>query len=607
MNLSHRSIVAVFLLGMTIAACDTSSPSEQGVAELTVGVSIDPGTVEQGTAEGSLSAQALILGTTYWISNMCNAKRLEVQRNIPAGAVLNVQIRTGDDTLGQRWKLAYAGPGYVTFEVQSNGQVLTIGGGIKTDGGIAVTSSKRTPTLLEQQWRVETAANGFSILTARHSGKILQVQGASSADGAQVEQGTNASKCHQRWKFTPVPVTPAPTALRLLYSPETGGLVKYDSRAETFARNSSIINQLPGNAIYLTTPGTYSLYGRPRDEAGVPYSCLTFAELPNGDPEDLNPTTDANGQKCVRWPYSKSVWKVFLAPLKTANPKITKRIAVGTELQDFFEYPVLLTDTVRWNQIITNIQHFLAAMKETDPTYIWVNDNEPYGRAPLTDYSKEFFKTVGSSFYPSIPQSEIRTRLTVLAKSWGTKIGQAIASNAPNISVLTLHGPYEGILQFDVAINDPTSITAPIMKAIAGSQLYPPTNELAAWMFSGMIEASPTANHIDGGELYELKLGKMQASATTRKGLYNNIADTSKVSLPFASNQAAWSKVQIGFGLSSWARFNTGGPLEYAQKVMEATRAASVNGIVWAYKEDTGTDGYSLTNPYNVALKNAGF
>lgn len=600
MNLSRRSSVAVFLLGMSIAACNTSSPAKELPA-----VTQNP---PSGSEQDTISAQALVSGTTYWISNACNSKRLEVQRNTPTGAIPNAQIRTADTTLGQRWRLLNGATGYYTLEAGSNKQVLAIAAGSLTEGAAAVTAVRGVSTRNEQQWNIVTAANGFSILTARHSGKILQVRGASSIDGAQVEQATNVSKCHQRWKFTPVPVPPpAPTALRLLYSPETGGLVKKASRAETFARNSSIINALPGNAIYLTTPGTYSLYGAPRDEAGVPYSCLNFAELPNGDPEDLNPTTDANGQKCVRWPYSKSVWKAFLAPLKTANPPITKRIVVGTELQDFFDHPALLTDTVRWNQVIINIQHFLGAMKETDPTYIWANDNEPYGRIPITDYSKEFFKTGGSSLYPSIPQSEIRARLTVLAKSWGTKIGQAIASNAPNITVLTLHGPYESILQFDVAINDPTSITAPIMNAIAGSQLYPPTNELAAWMFSGMIEASPSANHVDGGELYELKLGKMQASATARKGLYNNIADTSKVSLPFASNQVAWSKVQIGFGLSSWARFNTAGPSEYAKKVMEATRAASANGIVWAYKEDTGTDGYSPTNPYNVALKAAGF
>jgi Ricin-type beta-trefoil lectin domain-like len=600
MNFNRPSIVAVFFLGLVVSACNTSSPA----TEIPAVTQNPPSEFEQD----SLSAQALVSGATYWISNACNGKRLDVQRNAPAGAVPNVQIRTADTGLGQRWRLTYDAPGYFTVESQINKQVLSIGRALKNDGANAVTSPKGNPTKLEQQWQITTAVNGFSRLRARHSGKILQVRASSNIDGAQVEQGTDVSKCNQRWKLVPIPVTPpAPTALRLLYSPETGGLVKYDSRAETFARNSSIINQLPGNAIYLTTPGTYSLYGAPRDEAGVPYSCLTFAELPNGDPEDLNPTTDASGQKCVRWPYSKSVWKSFLAPLKTANPPIKKRIVVGTELQDFFDYPALLTDTTRWNQVIINIQHFLAAMKETDPTYVWANDNEPYGRAALTDYSKEFFRTVGSSLYPSIPQNEIRARLTVLAKSWGTKIGQAIASNAPNITVLTLHGPYEGIMQFNVDIDDPTSITAPIMKTIAGMQLYPETNELAAWMFSGMIEASPTANHVDGGELYELKLGKMQASATARKGLYNNIADTSKVSLPFASNQAAWSKVQIGFGFSSWQRFNTGGPLEYAKKVMESTRAASANGVVWAYKEDTGSDGYSLTNPYNVALKNAGF
>jgi Ricin-type beta-trefoil lectin domain-like len=592
MNLNRRSIVRLFLFGLALTACNPVGPVlEASVPQNVTEVDVD-----------SLTSQAVSVGTTYWISNKCNAKRLDVQRNT-AGVTPNAQIRTGDGGLGQRWKVVNDASGYLTLESQGNKQVLSIGRALKNDGAVAVTAAKGNPTRSEQQWKIYDS-NGFSRVLVRHSGKVLQVRASSSMDGAQVEQGIDAGECNQRWKFTPVPVVPpAPTALRLLYSPETGGLVKYDSRAQTFARNSSIINQLPGNAIYLTTPGTYSLYGAPRDATGVAYSCLTFAELPNGDPEDLNPTTDASGQKCVRWPYSKSVWKAFLAPLKTANPPITKRIVVGTELQDFFDDPALLTDTVRWNQVIINIQHFLGAMKETDPTYIWANDNEPYGRAPLTDYSKEFFRTVGSSFYPSIPQSEIRTRLTVLAKSWGTKIGQAIASNAPNITVLTLHGPYEGIMQFDVS----NPVSDLVMNKIAGSQLYPETNELAAWMFSGMIEASPIANHIDGGELYELKLGKMQDSATTRKGLYNDIADTSKVSLPFASNQTAWSKVQIGFGLSSWARFNTGGPLEYAKKVMEATRAASANGIVWAYKEDTGSDGYSLSNPYNIALKAAGF
>ena len=248
MNPSRRSIIAVFFLGVAVSACNTSSPAA-GLP-----------TVSQDTASGfehTLSAQALISGVTYWISNMCNAKRLEVQRNTPAGAVPNVQIRSGDDSLGQRWKLVYDGPGHVRIEAQSNRQLLSIRGGIKTDGGSAVTLPKQIPTLLEQQWKVETAANGFSILTARHSGKVLQVRAGSSLDGAQVEQGTDARRCSQRWKFTAVPVTPpTSTALRLLYSPETGGLVKFNSRAETFARNSSIINQLPGNAIYLTIPGT---------------------------------------------------------------------------------------------------------------------------------------------------------------------------------------------------------------------------------------------------------------------------------------------------------------------------------------------------------------
>jgi hypothetical protein len=275
---------------------------------------------------------------------------------------------------------------------------------------------------------------------------------------------------------------------------------------------------------------------------------------------------------------------------------------VSTQTNDFIADPPLLTDTVRWNKIITNIQNFLGAMKESDPSYIWANDNEQYPYP--SDYRLEYYRTNGSSLYPSIPDNELKSRLTALAKGWGTKIGQAIANNAPNITVLTLHGPYEALFEFDV----PNPVTDALMNTIAGAQLYPESNELHAWMFSGMIEASPNANHVDGGELYELKLGKMKASFDARKDLYANaIGDASRIRLPFAANAAAWNRLQIGFGLDGVSAFNPGGPTEFAQKIMEAVRAASPNGIVWAYSDDTAVDNYAPSSPINLALKNAGF
>ena len=603
MNLNHRSIIAIFLLGVAVSACNTSSlstesPSTQ-VSESQDSISeVDPST-------DVLTTQAVSLGTIYWISNKCNGKRLDLQRNTPAGMVPNVQIRSGNDTLGQRWKLVNDASGFLTLESQGNKQVLSIARALKNDGAAAVTLLKGSPTRNEQQWKIYDS-NGYSRLVVRHSGKVLQ-RGSSSGDGAQVEQGTDRGNCNQRWKFTAVPGTPppptppTPTALRLLYPTDPSGNNKSDPRASTVARNSSVINQLPGNAIFVTVPGTYNLYGAPR-ENGQDVPCLLYSELPNGDPEDINPKLDANGNKCVPWPYSKSVWKAFLAPLKTANPAISKRIVVSTQTNDFVANPPLLTDTPRWNKIITNIQNFLGAMKESDPSYIWANDNEQYPYP--SDYRKEFYRTNGSSLYPSIPDSELKSTLTALAKGWGTKIGQAIASNAPNITVLTLHGPYEAVSEFDTTA--PAAIA--IMNNIAGMQLYPESNELHAWIFSGMIEASQNANHVDGGELYELKLGKMKASFDARKDLYTNaIGDASRIRLPFAANAAAWNKLQIGFGLDGVDSFNPGGPTEFAAKIMEAVRAASPNGIVWAYSDDTAVDNYAPSSPINLALKNAGF
>jgi Ricin-type beta-trefoil lectin domain-like len=596
MNLSRRSIIAIFLLGCAVSACNTSSPSTE-VSESQDSLS------EIEVSTDAVSSQAVSLGTTYWISNKCNGKRLDIQRNTPAGASPNVQIRNSDNTLGQRWKLVNDASGFLTLQSQGNKQVLSIARALKSDGAAAVTLAKASPTRNEQQWKIYDS-NGFSRLVVRHSGKVLQVRGSSSSDGAQVEQGTDRGKCNQRWKFTAVPVTPptpTPMALRLLYPTDPSGNNKSDPRASTVARNSSVINQLPGNAIFVTVPGTYNLYGAPR-ENGQDVPCLLYSELPNGDPEDTNPKLDADGNKCVPWPYSKSVWKAFLAPLKTANPAINKRIVVSTQTNDFVANPPLFTDTPRWNKIITNIQNFLGAMKESDPSYIWANDNEQYPYP--SDYRLEYYRTNGSSLYPSIPGDQLKSTLTALAKGWGTKIGQAIASNAPNITVLTLHGPYEAVFEFDTTA--PTAIA--LMNNIAGMQLYPESNELHAWVFSGMIEASPNANHVDGGELYELKLGKMKASFDARKDLYANaIGDASRIRLPFAANAAAWNKLQIGFGLDGVASFNPGGPTEFAGKIMEAVRAASPKGIVWAYSDDTEVDNYAPSSPINLALKNAGF
>jgi Ricin-type beta-trefoil lectin domain-like len=233
MNLSRRSIIAVFLLGVAMSACTTSSPATE--------VQDSPSEIEAST--DALSAQALSLSTTYWISNKCNGKRLDVQRNTAVGATPNAQIRNGNNTLGQRWKLVNDASGFLTLESQGNKQVLTIARALRTDGAAAVTLVKGNPTRNEQQWKIYDS-NGYSRLVVRHSGKVLQVRGSSSNDGAQVEQGTDRGNCNQRWKFTAVPVTPpmpAPTALRLLYPTDPSGNNKSDPRASVVARTTSTV------------------------------------------------------------------------------------------------------------------------------------------------------------------------------------------------------------------------------------------------------------------------------------------------------------------------------------------------------------------------------
>ena len=165
MNFNRSSILTIFLLVVAMSACNTSSPST-GISEVQGSIS------EVEASTDAVSTQAVSLGTIYWISNKCNGKRLDLQRNTPTGMVPNVQVRNGENTLGQRWKLVNDTNGFLTLESQGNKQVLSIARALKNDGAAAVTLPKGNPTRNEQQWKIYDS-NGYSRLLVRHSGKVL--------------------------------------------------------------------------------------------------------------------------------------------------------------------------------------------------------------------------------------------------------------------------------------------------------------------------------------------------------------------------------------------------------------------------------------------------
>jgi hypothetical protein len=138
MNLSRRSIVAVFLLGVSFAACNTSSPS---VGNPKVA---DPAVVTD--QDDSLSAQEVMAGMAYWISNQCNNKRLDIQRNIPANVVPNIQIQAPNVNFSQRWNLISDATGYFVLQSQGNRRVLSIGRTLMNDGANAISLPKTVPT-----------------------------------------------------------------------------------------------------------------------------------------------------------------------------------------------------------------------------------------------------------------------------------------------------------------------------------------------------------------------------------------------------------------------------------------------------------------------------
>jgi hypothetical protein len=342
---------------------------------------------------------------------------------------------------------------------------------------------------------------------------------------------------------TPVPPTDVGIGKTVLIYP-----ISSDTSADIVATKASTINALPGNAITVAVNATtYNFYQ-------------------------------------VRHPADD--WRKGLAALRAAG--VTKRIYVKTEMSNFVNAPPLFTNDAHWNNIIIpNIVDLLTVLAEAK--YDWVNDNEPYPWAP--EYRKEFYRDPAEGdLYPGRAPAEVRN----LAYAWGEKIGAAIASKHPSCTVVTLHGPYEAI---------PGADSFKIARGGQGGQLFPTSYSLAGELFAGMYESSASANHVDGGELYNLRsAGEFQLSSDTRAALY---ADPSK--LPFAKKPAQWRTLERGFGI--WSQASQGytmSPSEFTTATKNAIAAATPKAVVWLYIDDQQKAVYDLGHPFTKSLHDAG-
>jgi hypothetical protein len=341
-----------------------------------------------------------------------------------------------------------------------------------------------------------------------------------------------------------VPTTNVPTSGKtvLLYP------ISSDTSADVVAAKASTINALPGNAITVAVnSATYNFYQ-------------------------------------VR--HSADEWRQGLAALRKSG--ITKSVYVKTEASNFVAAPPLFTNTAQWNDIIIpNIVDLLTVLGEAK--YNWVNDNEPYPWAP--EARKEFYRDpADSDLYAGKAPADVRN----LAYSWGQKIGAAIASKHPTCTVVTLHGPYEAI---------PSADSFKIARGGQGGELFPTSYALAGWLFAGMYENSGSANHVDGGELYNLRTAsEFQLSSDTRAALY---ADSSK--LPFAKTPAQWRGLERGFGIWSQAyQGYTMSPSEFTAATKNAIAAATPKAVVWLYIDDQQKAVYDLGHPFTKSLRDAG-
>ncbi|HVE38703.1 MAG TPA: hypothetical protein VNM14_02365 [Planctomycetota bacterium] len=174
-----------------------------------------------------------------------------------------------------------------------------------------------------------------------------------------------------------------------------------------------------------------------------------------------------------------------------------------------------------WTVVVQNFGFLARAAREAGLKGVYF-DNENYG-VKWGDYPS-------GVAYPrkSLADYQAQARLR------GKQVLQAMTAVFPDITVLTLHGPYVSELK-------------------APSPLFPSwqlSNRLLGPFFAGCVEgAGPKARVVDGGELYHLRKPEdfRQSYEWRKKGIASDRVDCAF--LP-AALRAQWSgRVEVAFGV----------------------------------------------------------
>lgn len=260
----------------------------------------------------------------------------------------------------------------------------------------------------------------------------------------------------------------------------------------------------------------------------------------------LNVTTSVMSLDAV--PYEKIA--AVLKPLERVKFKnLVHNFAAVLTLKT----PDLFED---WSVIVGNFGALARAAREAGLKGVYF-DNENY-ETRWADYPRGVAQP-----RKTLAEYQVQARLR------GKQIMQAMTAAYPEITVLTLHGPY---------VSEPK----------APSPLFPSwalANRLLGPFFAGFVEgAGPKARCVDGGELYHLRTEEefRQSYEWRKTGLVSDRVDCAYVP---ATLRPAWAgRVEIAFGLYD----RPFGGREMTPEILKAAVTHSLrrtDRYVWLYVE----------------------
>jgi len=198
----------------------TISPNGYGGLALDIaGASATSGTNAQVYAKNGTKAQrfkfvkANALTAAFANGKTVSNRNVVIESTLGAGFAVdvagdslesgaNIQLYTINNTVAQRFTIAYAGKGLYTIKgVGSDKYVEVAGNAAKSGSNVQQCEQGRA---LGQYWYIVKNGNGYQILSAR-SGLALDVAGGAAVDGANIRVAKDKAAARQTFKFTTVP------------------------------------------------------------------------------------------------------------------------------------------------------------------------------------------------------------------------------------------------------------------------------------------------------------------------------------------------------------------------------------------------------------------